>query len=88
MRAVVRSIGAVALLAAATAAHAQTVQTYAVVCTSPCLATVAGSPVPVAQPAGYVLNMVLWDGVTPFTPPPGTELQLAGSLQTGQTTVP
>ena len=30
---------------------------------------------PITLPAGTVLNEVLWDGVSDWTPPPGTRVQ-------------
>jgi hypothetical protein len=37
---------------------------------------------------GYVLNRAMWDGVSEWSPPPGTEVRAdaAGSLAIGQTT--
>ena len=31
----------------------------------------------VTIPAGTVINTILWDGVTPYQPPPDTRLELA-----------
>jgi hypothetical protein len=57
-----------------------TVQSYAVIATA--AGTIDGQTVV----AGQVVNVVLWDGVTPWTPPAGTETRAdpTGSLQIGQ----
>jgi hypothetical protein len=57
-------------------------QPYAVIATS--AGTVSDQTVVVRQ----VVNVVLWDGVTPWSPPAGTETRAdpTGSLQIGQTT--
>ena len=56
--------------------------TYAVI------ATAAGTIDGQAVTAGEVVNIVVWDGVTPWTPPVGTEVRAdpTGTLQIGQTT--
>ncbi len=57
-------------------------QNYAVI------ATVAGTYYGTAATVGDVVNVVLWDGVAPWTPPAGTELRAdpEGALLIGQTT--
>ena len=47
-------------------------QVYAVVCTAPWQPGDGTT-----QPVGTIQNFVLWDGVTPFQPPSGTDLVLA-----------
>jgi hypothetical protein len=72
-------------------AFAQSLPTkYAEICTSPCTAGVDDNDNPVQQPAGYVANIIEWDGVTPFSPPAGYELKpdSDGSMQIGQTVTP
>jgi hypothetical protein len=56
---------------------------YAVIATV--ATTLNGEP----APAGTVLNLILWDGVTPWPLPAGTELRvntIAMPLAIGQTT--
>jgi hypothetical protein len=36
-----------------------------------------GDPIMVTFNAGDVVSRIVWDGVTPYTPPAGTELVLA-----------
>lgn len=50
----------------ATAAQAQTPQTYALQCTASCVASDGTT-----QPAGTTLNLVQWDGVSAWSPPAG-----------------
>lgn len=69
------------------AAHAQTVQTYAVICTTACQGTDANGN-PVTEPAGYVQDIILWNGVAVYSPGLGLELKPAGTLQIGQVTTP
>lgn len=76
-----------ALMLAAGPAHAQTAQRYAIECSTTCTVQSAdadGNPVQVQQPAGYVTNIVLWDGATPYAPGTGLRLVPAGTLQIGQ----
>lgn len=68
-------------------AHAQTVQDYAVICSSACQSYDAGGN-PVQQPPGYVQNIIRWDGLIPYAPGPGLELRLAGTLAIGDITTP
>ncbi len=52
------------------------------------VATAAGTVSGQTVVMGQVVNVVLWDGVTPWSPPAGTEARAdpTGSLQIGQTT--
>jgi len=52
------------------------------------IATAAGTYFGVAATVGEVVNVVLWDGASPWAPPVGTEARAdpSGALQIGQTT--
>ena len=77
---IILALSALVLVAAAPAR-------YAVVCTAPCQGQDASGN-PVQEPAGYVQNVILWDGVAPYTPGPGLELKPAGSMQIGDVVAP
>ena len=34
-----------------------------------------GAPVMVVIPTGSIINLIVWDGVSAFTPPPDTRLE-------------
>ncbi len=66
---------------------------YAVVCTSPCSVQTSdaqGNFTATQEPAGYVTNIIVWDGVTPYSPGTGYELKpdISGTIQPGQTVTP
>lgn len=76
-------------------AFAQTApQNYALVCTSPCsiqTMDAQGNPAITQEPAGYVTNVILWDGNTSvWQPPAGYEAEpdFTGAIQIGQTVAP
>jgi len=66
---------------------------YATVCSSPCAITTYdtnGNLAQTTEPAGYVVDIIAWDGVTPYDPGPGFELQpdTSGTIQIGQVVAP
>ena len=66
---------------------------YAVVCTSPCAVQTSdaqGNTTIVQEPAGYVSNVIVWNGTTAYNPGIGYELKLdsTGAEQVGQTVTP
>ena len=72
---------------------AATPSDYAVICSSPCSVQTTdgqGNPTTTQEPAGYVSNIIVWDGVTPYSPGAGYELKsdADGSIQPGQTVTP
>jgi hypothetical protein len=50
------------------------------------IATTSGTVNGQTVTAGEVINIVIWDGVTLWTPPSGTEARVAGTLAIGETT--
>lgn len=76
-------------------AFAQTApQNYALVCTATCSVQTTdanGNPTTTQEPAGYVTNVILWDGNTSvWQPPSGYEAKpdFTGGIQIGQTVTP
>jgi hypothetical protein len=53
------------------------------------IGTVVPQPVPAVYlllQSGVVVNRILWDGVTPYTPPPGTIVASDDGTEIGNTT--
>lgn len=68
-------------------------QKYIDVCKTPCNVTTIGADgnsVTTQEPAGYVYAIIEWDGVTPYDPGTGFELQpdTSGSVAVGQIVTP
>ncbi len=79
-------------------AEAQTIDRYALIATVPGTTTDPNGNT-VAEPAGYVIDVIAWDGVTPYGGEPWAtapacvagntcEIRTAGSLVAGQVTTP
>lgn len=80
---------AIALLSSSiVSAQAATPQRYAVICTVSCPVTQADGVTVINEPAGYVINAILWDGVAIYSPGVGLELKRSDTLQIGQITTP
>jgi hypothetical protein len=86
MRKIIFVAAALALLPRAALAD-----TYALVLTAPgqVQSTDAqGNPTVITAQPGYVVDIIVYDGQSPYAPPAGTEIKPAGNLKIGDITTP